>query len=432
MNDLELYREQLALCDDKIIDALVERNSIIEKIMAYKEEYGMSIIQPKQEEKQERQLAIKLDGNKYSDEIEDVFRRIRRNSKRIQARKLFDYNIVLIGFMGAGKTTISDYLSTVFDMEIVEMDQLIADREEMSIPDIFATYGEEYFRNLETDLLIEMQDKKNVVISCGGGVAMRERNVEEMKKNGKVVLLTASPETIYERVKDNNDRPVLQGRKNVAGISELMEQRREKYEAAADIVVNTDDKDVLTICEELVQKLTRDISMFRAFYPDRYMVSAYVIDFEELYKKGYRGLIFDIDNTLVPHGAPADDRAIRLFERLKKIGFQCCLISNNKEPRVKMFNEKIQVAYVYNAHKPSKKNYIKAMEIMGTDRSSTVFIGDQLFTDVWGAKRSGIPSILVKPMNPKEEIQIVLKRYLERIVLFFYKRSLAREKKVEK
>lgn len=159
--------------------------------------------------------------------------------------------------MGAGKTTISDYLSTVFDMEIVEMDQLIADREEMSIPDIFATYGEEYFRNLETDLLIEMQDKKNVVISCGGGVAMRERNVEEMKKNGKVVLLTASPETIYERVKDNNDRPVLQGRKNVAGISELMEQRREKYEAAADIVVNTDDKDVLTICEELVQKLTR-------------------------------------------------------------------------------------------------------------------------------------------------------------------------------
>ena len=133
MNDLELYREQLALCDDKIIDALVERNSIIEKIMAYKEEYGMSIIQPKQEEKQERQLEIKLDGNKYSEEIEDVFRRIRRNSKRIQARKLFDYNIVLIGFMGAGKSTISDYLSTVFDMEIVEMDQLIADREEMSI-----------------------------------------------------------------------------------------------------------------------------------------------------------------------------------------------------------------------------------------------------------------------------------------------------------
>lgn len=255
MNDLELYREQLALCDDKIIDALVERNSIIEKIMAYKEEYGMSIIQPKQEEKQERQLEIKLDGNKYSEEIEDVFRRIRRNSKRIQARKLFDYNIVLIGFMGAGKSTISDYLSTVFDMEIVEMDQLIADREEMSIPDIFATYGEEYFRNLETDLLIEMQDKKNVVISCGGGVPMRERNVVEMKKNGRVVLLTAKPETILYRVKDNHDRPLLEGNKNVDYIAELMEKRREKYEAAADIVIETDGKDKLEICEELVHRL---------------------------------------------------------------------------------------------------------------------------------------------------------------------------------
>ena len=169
--------------------------------------------------------------------------------------------------------------------------------------------------------------------------------------------------------------------------------------------------------------------MFDRFFPDRYVASTYVIDFEKLYEEGYRGLIFDIDNTLVPHGAPADARAIALFDRLKKIGFKCCLISNNQEPRVKMFNEPIQVAYVYNAHKPSKKNYIKAMEIMGTDRSSTVFIGDQLFTDVWGAKRTGISNILVKPIHPKEEIQIVLKRYLEKIVLYFYARSKKQAKK---
>ena len=107
--------------------------------------------------------------------------------------------------------------------------------------------------------------------------------------------------------------------------------------------------------------------MFDRFFPDRYVASTYVIDFEKLYEEGYRGLIFDIDNTLVPHGAPADARAIALFDRLKKIGFKCCLISNNQEPRVKMFNEPIQVDYVYNAHKPSTKNYRKAMEIMGTD-----------------------------------------------------------------
>ena len=166
--------------------------------------------------------------------------------------------------------------------------------------------------------------------------------------------------------------------------------------------------------------------MFDMFFPDRYVASTYVIDFEKLYDKGYRGLIFDIDNTLVPHGAPADERAIALFERLKRIGFKCCLISNNQEPRVKMFNEKIRVDYVYNAHKPSTKNYKKAMEIMGTDKTNSVFIGDQLFTDVWGAERTGIHNMLVRPIHPKEEIQIVIKRRFERIVLYFYKRSLKR------
>lgn len=164
--------------------------------------------------------------------------------------------------------------------------------------------------------------------------------------------------------------------------------------------------------------------MFDMFFPDRYVASTYVIDFEQLYEEGYRGLIFDIDNTLVPHGAPADRRAAALFERLKRIGFRCCLISNNQEPRVKMFNQDIGVDYVYNAHKPSTKNYVRAMEIMGTDKENSLFIGDQLFTDVWGAKRAGIRNILVKPIHPKEEIQIVLKRYLERIVLHFYKKSL--------
>ena len=162
------------------------------------------------------------------------------------------------------------------------------------------------------------------------------------------------------------------------------------------------------------------------FFPDRYVASTYVIEFEKLYEEGYRGIIFDIDNTLVPHGAPADNRAIELFKRLKAIGYRCCLISNNQEPRVKMFNQEIQVDYIYNAHKPSVKNYKKAMEIMGTDEDHTLFVGDQLFTDVWGAKRAGIKSILVKPIHPKEEIQIVLKRYLEKVVLYFYKRSLNR------
>lgn len=163
--------------------------------------------------------------------------------------------------------------------------------------------------------------------------------------------------------------------------------------------------------------------MFDKFFPDDYRMSTYVIPFEKLYEEGYRGVIFDIDNTLVPHGAPADERAKKLFARLKDIGFASCLISNNQEARVKMFNEDIKTNYIYNAHKPSTKNYKKAMEIMGTNSSNTIFVGDQLFTDVWGAKRSGIRNILVKPIHPKEEIQIVLKRYLEKVVLYFYKKK---------
>ena len=163
--------------------------------------------------------------------------------------------------------------------------------------------------------------------------------------------------------------------------------------------------------------------MIKTFYPDDYMNSTYEIPFEMLYDEGYRGVIFDIDNTLVPHGAPADERAKALFAHLKELGFDCCLLSNNKEPRVKMFNQEVNVHYIFDAHKPSRKNYEKAMELMGTDKKNTIFVGDQLFTDVWGAKRTGIRNVLVKPIHPKEEIQIVIKRYLEKVVLFFYKRS---------
>lgn len=255
MNDLEKFREELALCDDKLIDALMERYSIVEKIMTYKEQYGLPILQPSQDEKEKKRMLSRIDDSKHMEEIYDVFDRVVRNSKKIQARKLFDYNIVLIGFMGAGKSTVSDYLSTMFAMDVIEMDQLISKREGMSISDIFAVHGEEYFRNLETNLLIEMQSRQNVIISCGGGVAMRERNVEEMKKNGRVVLLSALPETILERVKDSDERPLLNGHKNVEYIEKLMEARRERYEAAADIVVHTDNKSVLEICEDLIQKL---------------------------------------------------------------------------------------------------------------------------------------------------------------------------------
>ena len=169
--------------------------------------------------------------------------------------------------------------------------------------------------------------------------------------------------------------------------------------------------------------------MLERFYPDRMADSAYGIDYEELYGRGYRGIIYDVDNTLVEHGAPATKRAVELFERLHGIGFSAVLLSNNREPRVKSFAEDVRYAdYIFKAGKPSARGYREAMRRMGTDERNTLFVGDQLFTDVWGAKNAGIYSILVKPIHPKEEIQIVLKRKKKKIVLYFYRRKKGREK----
>ena len=162
--------------------------------------------------------------------------------------------------------------------------------------------------------------------------------------------------------------------------------------------------------------------MFEQFFPKEYLDSTYEIDFERRYAEGKRGIIFDIDNTLVPHGLPADKRALELFERLKSIGYQTVLLSNNKEPRVKSFAEQVNSLYIYRAGKPMAAGYEKAVELMQIEKSQALFIGDQIYTDVWGAKRCGIDTILVKPIHPKEEIQIVLKRYLEKPVLYCYKK----------
>lgn len=157
-------------------------------------------------------------------------------------------------------------------------------------------------------------------------------------------------------------------------------------------------------------------------YPNRYYDKKEDIPFQKYYRQGYRGVIFDIDNTLVPHDAPADEAAIAFIRSLKDMGYRICLLSNNDEERVSSFNEPLQVQYIYKAGKPLKKGYERAMEAMGTERGNTLFVGDQIFTDVWGARRAGIFSILLEPIHPKEEIQIILKRIPERFIKWRYRK----------
>ncbi len=163
--------------------------------------------------------------------------------------------------------------------------------------------------------------------------------------------------------------------------------------------------------------------MFGQFYPKEWVDSVYEIPWEEWHRRGIRGATFDIDNTLTRHGAPAGERVIALFARMHEIGIQTYLLSNNREPRVASFAAQVNSPYIYKAGKPSAHSYRQAMAAMGTDASSTLFVGDQLFTDIYGANRAGIYSILVRPIHPKEEIQIMIKRYLEAVVL----RSYAKE-----
>lgn len=171
--------------------------------------------------------------------------------------------------------------------------------------------------------------------------------------------------------------------------------------------------------------------MLERFYPDEYLKSIDDIDFEMYYKNGIRGIISDIDNTLVPHGAPADEHIIEVFEKIHSLGIKTCLISNNQEPRVTPFAEKVNSEYICNAHKPSTKNYIKAMKIMETDKDSTLFIGDQIFTDIWGANRAGIQTVMLEKINPKEEIQIVLKRIPEKFILWRWRKTRLKIEKEE-
>lgn len=161
-------------------------------------------------------------------------------------------HIYLIGFMGSGKSTISRKLKKLMQVKELDMDAEIVSENGMSINDMFARFGEDYFRDKETEMLRKIADSAPAVVSCGGGTVLRQENVDIMKKSGVIVLLTASPETIYLRVRNSKDRPILNGHMNVEYIASLMEKRRAVYEAACDIRVATDDKNPDQIAKEIL------------------------------------------------------------------------------------------------------------------------------------------------------------------------------------
>lgn len=165
-------------------------------------------------------------------------------------------HIFLIGFMGVGKSSTARALSEQLEVEEIDTDQMIVSREGMPISQIFQEHGEEYFRQRETQLLEELAEREPCIVSCGGGMVLRQENVVKMKQMGEIICLTAQPETIYEHVKDSTARPLLQGHMNVEYIAQLMEEREPRYQAAADWTLVSDSITPWEMAEEIVRHIT--------------------------------------------------------------------------------------------------------------------------------------------------------------------------------
>ncbi len=257
MRDFREINEDLDLCDQKLLELLKQRLGYVEEITEKKKVLDLPILQPEQDKERLKKLVSALGSHPYGEELQGVFQQIWQAEKRVESRNLFDFNIALIGFMGAGKSTVSRYLKKTLAMDEVDVDSVIVKDENMPIKEIFDQFGEAYFRDCESKAIIKLQNRRQTIISCGGGAVVREENVTNLKKTSRIVLLTASPETVLERVKGSDERPILNGNMNVEFIKELMEKRAEQYRKAADVIIETDHKSVEQICEELLKALVK-------------------------------------------------------------------------------------------------------------------------------------------------------------------------------
>jgi len=167
-------------------------------------------------------------------------------------------NIVLIGFMGTGKTEVGRILSQRLGYDLLDADSIIEQEQGISITEIFQRHGEPYFRDVEADVIRRLSEKDRVIISTGGGVVLRQENMENLRKKGILVCLTASPETILKRTGNDSSRPLLQVEDPLKKIKELLEFRRPYYERA-DLMIDTDGKSPLEVAEEIIERIKDSI-----------------------------------------------------------------------------------------------------------------------------------------------------------------------------
>ncbi len=163
-------------------------------------------------------------------------------------------NIVLTGFMGTGKTEVGRELARLLDMKLIDVDAELERSQKMTIKEIFKQFGEPGFREIETEIIIKISENKNIIISTGGGAVLKQENMDVLRKNGIIVCLIATPETILSRTGNSNDRPLLQVENPIERIKGLLDFRRPFYERA-DIMIDTEGKTPLQIAEEIIERV---------------------------------------------------------------------------------------------------------------------------------------------------------------------------------
>lgn len=258
MDKLKELRSEVDQCDRELAKILEKRLHIIMEIMREKKDLGVPIFNKDREREVIQRIGDYVVSSELKEEIKNIHTHVLRSCRRIQSKKLFPYHIVLVGFMGSGKTTVGKELAKMLAMDQIDIDKVIEDRTKMTISQIFETHGEPYFRELEFKTVEEMSQHKNIIIFCsGGGTVLNEKNVDNLRKNGVIIWLKASPEAIYKRVCEENTRPLLKNGMTLERIESILNSRMALYENAADITVDTDEKSVQDIGLEIVEKLMR-------------------------------------------------------------------------------------------------------------------------------------------------------------------------------
>ncbi len=255
LKKLEYIRNVIDDCDKKLVEVFERRLQAVLDVLKYKKKHGLPIFHPKREQEILNKVDSHLKNNEFTDEVKLLYRQILKISRKLQSQHLFPTNIVLIGFMGSGKTSVGTTLAALLEMNYIDTDNIIVEDFGTSVNEIFGTYGEARFRKLETEAIRGLKDVKNTVISCGGGVILNPENIELLKNNGTVVWLKVSPEEAYERLLDDSSRPLLENVFTMKKMSEILESRLPLYENSGDIAISTDGREIQEIAEEIIEKL---------------------------------------------------------------------------------------------------------------------------------------------------------------------------------